>query len=236
MMCWNWRRAPSSRPRSTPRPTAAQSLRRRAPTCAAPLLKWKFADENTVDFRLTRRDLESAVEGAPAGGALWRTRCAGLATGQGTGRELRMSATNMLLNVNGIEVIYNHVILVLKGVSLNVPEGKIAAVLGGNGAAKTTTLEGCADLMRQSFAQDGPFVIGFSNASISNSWRVGMLHSIQQAAADNADQIKQLIITDANDDPAKQGARISGLPVLGPLSAIADKAVRALCTTLYAQR
>ena len=43
-----------------------------------------------------------------------------------------MSTTpNIVLNVNGIEVIYNHVILVLKGVSLNVPEGKIAAVLGG---------------------------------------------------------------------------------------------------------
>ena len=41
---------------------------------------------------------------------------------------------NILLNVNGIEVIYNHVILVLKGVSLNVPEGKIVAILGGNGA------------------------------------------------------------------------------------------------------
>ena len=43
-----------------------------------------------------------------------------------------MSA-NTLLNVNGIEVIYNHVILVLKGVSLQVPEGGIVALLGGNG-------------------------------------------------------------------------------------------------------
>ena len=46
--------------------------------------------------------------------------------------------SNILLNVNGIEVIYNHVILVLKGVSLNVPEGKVVALLGGNGAGKTT--------------------------------------------------------------------------------------------------
>jgi ribose transport system substrate-binding protein len=61
------------------------------------------------------------------------------------------------------------------------------------------------------YKKDGPYVIGFSNASISNSWRVGMLHSIQQAAADNADKIKQLIITDANDDPAKQVSDVQDL-------------------------
>ncbi len=46
-----------------------------------------------------------------------------------------------LLEVNNIEVIYNHVILVLKGVSLKVPKGGITALLGGNGAGKTTTLK-----------------------------------------------------------------------------------------------
>ena len=46
-----------------------------------------------------------------------------------------------LLAVNNIEVIYDHVILVLKGVSLEVPEGGIVALLGGNGAGKTTTLK-----------------------------------------------------------------------------------------------
>ena len=53
-----------------------------------------------------------------------------------------------LLDVNGIEVIYNHVILVLKGVSLQVPEGRIVALLGGNGAGKTTTLRAVSNLLR----------------------------------------------------------------------------------------
>ncbi|WP_311223032.1 MULTISPECIES: ABC transporter ATP-binding protein [unclassified Acidovorax] len=52
-----------------------------------------------------------------------------------------------LLVVNGIEVIYNHVILVLKGVSLTVPEGSIVALLGGNGAGKTTTLRAVSNLL-----------------------------------------------------------------------------------------
>jgi branched-chain amino acid transport system ATP-binding protein len=53
-----------------------------------------------------------------------------------------------LLTVNGIEVIYNHVILVLKGVSLTVPQGGIVALLGANGAGKTTTLRAVSCLLR----------------------------------------------------------------------------------------
>jgi branched-chain amino acid transport system ATP-binding protein len=53
-----------------------------------------------------------------------------------------------LLRVNNIEVIYNHVILVLKGVSLDVPEGGIVALLGANGAGKTTTLKAISNLLR----------------------------------------------------------------------------------------
>jgi branched-chain amino acid transport system ATP-binding protein len=53
-----------------------------------------------------------------------------------------------MLSVNGIEVIYNHVILVLKGVSLTVPEGGIVALLGGNGAGKTTTLRAVSNLLK----------------------------------------------------------------------------------------
>ena len=52
-----------------------------------------------------------------------------------------------LLEVNNVEVIYNHVILVLKGVSLSVPKGGITALLGGNGAGKTTTLKAISNLL-----------------------------------------------------------------------------------------
>src|SRR4249920_1366010 len=52
------------------------------------------------------------------------------------------------LSINNIEVIYDHVILVLKGVSLEVPEGKIVALLGANGAGKTTTLKAISNLLR----------------------------------------------------------------------------------------
>ena len=57
------------------------------------------------------------------------------------------AAGEQLLAVNGIEVIYNHVILVLKGVSLAVPEGRIVALLGGNGAGKPTTLRAISNLL-----------------------------------------------------------------------------------------
>ncbi len=53
-----------------------------------------------------------------------------------------------ILSVNNIEVIYDHVILVLKGVSLTVPQGGITALLGANGAGKTTTLKAISNLLR----------------------------------------------------------------------------------------
>lgn len=57
------------------------------------------------------------------------------------------TSSETLLDVNNIEVIYNHVILVLKGVSLMVPKGGITALLGGNGAGKTTTLKAISNLL-----------------------------------------------------------------------------------------
>ena len=57
------------------------------------------------------------------------------------------AATEAVLEVSNIEVIYSHVILVLKGVSLSVPKGGITALLGGNGAGKTTTLKAISNLL-----------------------------------------------------------------------------------------
>jgi branched-chain amino acid transport system ATP-binding protein len=57
------------------------------------------------------------------------------------------TAQDLILSVNNIEVIYDHVILVLKGVSLVVPRGGIVAILGANGAGKTTTLKAISNLL-----------------------------------------------------------------------------------------
>ena len=58
------------------------------------------------------------------------------------------AGTDTILAVNNIEVVYDHVILVLKGVSLDVPRGGIVALLGANGAGKTTTLKAISNLLR----------------------------------------------------------------------------------------
>jgi branched-chain amino acid transport system ATP-binding protein len=62
-------------------------------------------------------------------------------------RTAASAAAETILTVNNIEVIYDHVILVLKGVSLDVPKGGIVALLGANGAGKTTTLKAISNLL-----------------------------------------------------------------------------------------
>src|SRR6201985_328490 len=61
--------------------------------------------------------------------------------------QVQPAAAGKILSVNHIEVIYDHVILVLKGVSLDVPKGGIVALLGANGAGKTTTLKAISNLL-----------------------------------------------------------------------------------------
>ena len=64
-----------------------------------------------------------------------------------TGQASPRADSDCILAVNNIEVIYDHVILVLKGVSLTVPRGGIVALLGANGAGKTTTLKAISNLL-----------------------------------------------------------------------------------------
>src|SRR5262245_416168 len=73
-----------------------------------------------------------------------------------------------LLNVNNIEVIYDHVILVLKGVSLNVPEGGIVALLGANGAGKTTTLKAISNLLRAERGEVTKGSVEYRGARVDN--------------------------------------------------------------------
>ncbi|MBL1405997.1 MAG: ABC transporter ATP-binding protein [Rhizobiales bacterium] len=72
-----------------------------------------------------------------------------------------------LLEVNNIEVIYNHVILVLKGVSLSVPKGGITALLGGNGAGKTTTLKAISNLLKSERGEVTKGTITYKGKSIT---------------------------------------------------------------------
>ena len=67
---------------------------------------------------------------------------------QATSAAPSAAAESGFLVLNNIEVVYSHVILVLKGVSLSVPKGGIVALLGANGAGKTTTLKAISNLLR----------------------------------------------------------------------------------------
>jgi branched-chain amino acid transport system ATP-binding protein len=69
------------------------------------------------------------------------------ATGQSQPNSTTAAAPATILSVHNIEVVYDHVILVLKGVSLQVPRGGIVALLGANGAGKTTTLKAISNLL-----------------------------------------------------------------------------------------
>ena len=88
-------------------------------------------------------------------------------------------ANGNLLDVNNIEVVYNDIIQVLRGVSLNVREGAIVALLGTNGAGKTTTLRAISGLLKpeNGFIRDG--YIKFNGVDITN--RLGT-HVVREGA------------------------------------------------------
>src|SRR5262249_4077107 len=77
-----------------------------------------------------------------------------------------IDTANSILAVNNIEVVYDHVILVLKGVSLTVPKGGIVALLGANGAGKTTTLKAISNLLRSERGDVTKGTIIFDDAEV----------------------------------------------------------------------
>jgi branched-chain amino acid transport system ATP-binding protein len=79
-----------------------------------------------------------------------------------------MTAAEKILVVNNIEVIYDHVILVLKGVSLDVPKSGIVALLGANGAGKTTTLKAISNLLHAERGDVTKGTIEFDGKQVQN--------------------------------------------------------------------
>ena len=80
----------------------------------------------------------------------------------------KSNASEDVLIVNNIEVVYSHVILVLKGVSLNVKKGGITALLGGNGAGKSTTLKSISNLLASERGEVTKGSVTFGNEQIHN--------------------------------------------------------------------
>ena len=89
-----------------------------------------------------------------------------VATDDGTAATVQ--AEQPLLSVNNIEVVYDHVILVLRGVSLEVPDGSIVALLGANGAGKTTTLKAVSNLLRSERGEVTKGSIRFDGMPVQN--------------------------------------------------------------------
>jgi branched-chain amino acid transport system ATP-binding protein len=73
-----------------------------------------------------------------------------------------------MLRINNAEVIYNRVILVLKGLTMEVPEGRIVALLGANGAGKSTTLKAISGLLKSEEGEVTDGTIEFMGESINN--------------------------------------------------------------------
>jgi branched-chain amino acid transport system ATP-binding protein len=81
-------------------------------------------------------------------------------------RSANPAAAETILALNNIEVVYDHVILVLRGVSLDVPRGAIVALLGGNGAGKTTTLKAISNLLQSERGEVTKGSIVFDGAEV----------------------------------------------------------------------
>jgi branched-chain amino acid transport system ATP-binding protein len=87
------------------------------------------------------------------------------------------SNSTMMLQLNNVEVISDHVILVLKGVSFHVPEGSIVALLGANGAGKSTTLKSVSNLLRAERGEVTKGTISYNGESIKDLDPADMVRS-----------------------------------------------------------
>jgi branched-chain amino acid transport system ATP-binding protein len=87
-------------------------------------------------------------------------------SGAPAGSRPSRAAAETILSVNNIEVVYDHVILVLKGVSLSVPRGAVVALLGANGAGKTTTLKAISNLLHSERGEVTKGSIVFDGAEV----------------------------------------------------------------------
>jgi branched-chain amino acid transport system ATP-binding protein len=85
-----------------------------------------------------------------------------------TGSSQPAASRDAILSLNNIEVVYDHVILVLKGVSLEVPRGHIVALLGANGAGKTTTLKAISNLLNAERGEVTKGAIVFDGAQVQS--------------------------------------------------------------------
>ena len=129
-------------------------------------------------------------------------------------------AAERILSVNNIEVIYDHVILVLKGVSLHVPRGGIVALLGANGAGKTTTLKAISNLLacraRRSEQGLDPFRRHRDTPPIAERTRAPRLHSghggarMLRASHDRGEPVDRRVhaARRAGGDPARPRSRL----------------------------
>ena len=88
------------------------------------------------------------------------------AASAGADRVAATPSATPILSVNNIEVVYDHVILVLKGVSLTVPKGQIVALLGANGAGKSTTLKAISNLLAAERGEVTKGSIAFDRAEV----------------------------------------------------------------------
>ena len=94
--------------------------------------------------------------------------------------------TENLLEVNNIEVVYNDIIQVLRGVSLNVPKGSIVSLLGTNGAGKTTTLRAVSGLLKP---ENGAIKEGYIKFDGTDTTAMLGTEVVRQGASDEAVEI-----------------------------------------------